>query len=212
MFTRWRLFSCPGEIGVDGRVVVAADAEGVHGEGAAIGQRGAGALAVEDVEQQAVLRLRRDDDHVVEVLGSGADERDAADVDLLDDVGFRGAALHGLLERIEVDNDEVDGWYVVLCHLCLVAFQVPAAEDAAEDFGVQRLDASAEDGGIGRHVLHLAAGDAEAFDELLRASRREEFHAFFVQFFEDGVKAVFVEDRHEGGLYLLRILHDECLK
>ena len=66
------------------------------------------AVSVEDVEEHLVLSLARNDHHVVEVLCAGADERDAAYVDLFDDVGLRSAACYGLLERIEVNDNEVD--------------------------------------------------------------------------------------------------------
>ena len=60
---------------------------------------------------------------------------------------------------------------------------------------VERLHAAAEDGGIGRHVLHLAAGVAERLDELLRAARGEELYAVFVQFCQKRFEAVLVGTR-----------------
>ena len=61
----------------------------------------------QDVAQGLVLSLRSYDDHVLVVLGSGADERDAAYVDFLDNVGFGRSAGYGCLKRIEVYDDEV---------------------------------------------------------------------------------------------------------
>ena len=75
---------------VDGGVVVAADAEGGCGELAALGQRGDGTLCVEDVQEGLVLLLAGDDNYVIEVLCTCADEADAAYVDLLDNVRFAG--------------------------------------------------------------------------------------------------------------------------
>ena len=50
-----------------------------------------------------------------------------------------------LLERIEIDYDEVQGRYFVLLHLLAVAGIVAPCEDAAENFGMQGLYPSAED-------------------------------------------------------------------
>ena len=120
---------------VDGGVVVAADTEGCGGKLAALLEGRLGALSVQDIQQGLVLLLGGNDDDVVEVLGTCADEADAADVDLLDDVGFAGTAGHGLLKGIEVNDDEVDFGNLVFRHLLAVAFQVAATEDATEDFG-----------------------------------------------------------------------------
>lgn len=93
---------------MDCSIVVAAYAECALSEHLALSESGLCAVSVEDVEEHLVLSLARNDHHVVEVLCAGADERDAAYVDLLDDVGLRSAACYGLLERIEVNDNEVD--------------------------------------------------------------------------------------------------------
>ena len=69
----------------DGAVVVRADAEGVGRKTTAVVEGGLTVLLLEQLDEFAVIFLRRHDEHVVEVLRAGADERDAADVDLLDD-------------------------------------------------------------------------------------------------------------------------------
>ena len=81
----YRLFLKPS---VDCRVVVAAHSESPCGQHTAVLDVGLSTLLVQDIEQYAVFSLARNNHHVLEVLGSGADERDAADVDLLDDVGL----------------------------------------------------------------------------------------------------------------------------
>ena len=130
---------------MDGRVIVAAHAERALGKHLAVFYVGLCALLVENVEQHAVFCLAGHDNHVLEVLGSGADERDAAYVDLLDDVGFRSAACHSLLEGIEVNDDEVDFRNVVFFHLLSVALVVAAAQNASKHFGVECLHASTQD-------------------------------------------------------------------
>ena len=121
-------------------------------------------------------------DSVIEVLGSGTDERDAAYVDFFDNVGFGRTAGYGLLKGVEVYDDKVNLGDVILLHLFAVALQVASAKDAAEHFGMKRLDTSAKDGGISREVFHLLAGDAERLNKLLGAAGREQRDAFGVEF------------------------------
>ena len=149
------------EVVEDGRVVVRRHAEGFFGKPAPFFERGVGSAFHQDVAQRLVLCLRGHDDHVVVVLGSGAYERDAAYVDFLDDVGFGGSAGHGGLERIEVDNHEVYFGDFIFFNLLAVLLQGAAAQDASEYFGVQCLDASAQDGGIRGEVFHCLAGVAQ---------------------------------------------------
>ena len=196
------------EVVEDGRVVVGRYAEGFLGKPAALLQRRRGATLHEDVAQRLVLRLRGHDDHVVVVLGCRADQRDAAYVDLLDDVCLGCAAGHGRLERIEVHDDQVYFGDVIFLDLLLVLLQGATAEDAAENLGMQRLDAPAQDGGIGRQVFHRRARIAQRFDELACASRRKEFHAFFVQFGNDLVQSFFVVYRYQRSLDSLCIGHN----
>lgn len=75
----------------DGGVVSGADGECRLGHEAALGEGSLRAGGVEDSLEVCVLVLRGDDEGVVEVLGGGADEGDAAYVDFLDDVFGSGA-------------------------------------------------------------------------------------------------------------------------
>ena len=125
---RWKTIAIQlfGEPVVDGGIVVAAHCEGTLAEHTTVFNVGLGALLVEDGEQHRVLGLARNDDHVVEVLGSGADERNATDVDLLDNFLLRSTSCHSLLKRLDIDDDQVDGRYFVRFHLLLVACIVAA--------------------------------------------------------------------------------------
>ena len=132
-------------------------AEGTGSEHTTVFDVGLGTLLVQDVEQHAVLGLAGHDHHILEVLGAGTNQRDAADVDLLDNVSLRGTTGHGLLEWIKVYDDEVDLRNLVLCHLLLVALVVATAQYASEHLRMQRLHTSAEDRGISRYILYLLA-------------------------------------------------------
>ena len=92
---------------MDGGVVMTAHTEGTLSKHLAVSEVGNSTLLVEDVEQHAILGLARNDNHIVEVFGSCADERDATYINLLDNVGLRSVAGNGLLKRIEVNDNEV---------------------------------------------------------------------------------------------------------
>ena len=160
---------------------MAADAEGLAGKPAALLQGGLSPLLAQDFGQTAVLCLGGHNHHVLEVLGGRTDERYAADVYLLNDVGLAGPAGHSLLEGVEVHDDQVNLGNLVLLHLGLVTFQCPAAKYATEHLRMQCLHATTQNAGIARHVLHLAAGYAQSLDEGLRATRAEQFHTLTVQ-------------------------------
>ena len=63
---------------------------------------------VEFVKQRGVVARLDHDGDVVMVLGGGADHGRAADVDILDAVGKIAAARDGFLERIEIDDQNID--------------------------------------------------------------------------------------------------------
>ena len=88
-----------------------------------------------------IARLDHDGDVGV-VLGGGADHRRAADIDILDAVVESRAARHGLLERIEIDHQEIDRPDVVRAHRFGMRGIVADGEQAAMHRRMQRLDAA----------------------------------------------------------------------
>ena len=192
---------------MNGSIVVRTDTEGTLREHTAILQVGLSALLVQDVQQHAIFSLRRHDDHVLEVLGTGPDERDAADVYLLDDVGLAGTTGHGLLKGVQIDDDQVYLWNVVLLHLLPVAFVVTTGQDASEHLRMQCLHTATQNTGIGCHLFHLLTGVALLFNELLRAACRQEANALSIELFQQLVQPVLMEDWYERRLHLLRFSH-----
>jgi hypothetical protein len=86
-----------------------------------------------------------DHGHVAVVLGRRAQHGRAADVDVLDGVRQRAVILgDGLLERVQVDHQQVDRRDAVLGQRCHVLGQVAAGQDAAVHLRVQRLHAAVE--------------------------------------------------------------------
>ena len=130
---------------MDSGVVVGAHCKGVGCEAVTLLKCGATVLLLVDGEELLVVVDGWHYHHVVEVLGGGTDKADASDVDFLDNVLLGGAAGDGLLEGVEVDDDQVDLRYLVLCQLLAVAEHVAARQYAAEHLRVQSLDAAAKD-------------------------------------------------------------------
>ena len=90
-----------------------------------------------------VLRRPGDRRDVGEVLRGRAQHRRAADVDQLDAWLARPAG-RDLLERVQVDADEVEGLDAVVGERGGVVLAVAAREDARVDARVERLHAAAE--------------------------------------------------------------------
>ncbi|CAM5351684.1 hypothetical protein SFIMM107S_05882 [Streptomyces griseus] len=142
-----------GEPGGDGHVVGGGVLEGLGGEPLAGGEvEAAGLGGGEDV---GVPLGAGDDGHGRVVLGGGADHRGAADVDLLDALVVGGARGDGLLERVEVHHDQVEGLDAQLGELLAVGVQAEVGEDAGVDAGVQRLDAAVQALGEAGELLDL---------------------------------------------------------
>jgi hypothetical protein len=117
------------------------------------------------VEQGRVLRGVGDDRDRLPVLRGRAHHRRPADVDVLDRVVERAAgARDGRLERIEVDDQDVDRRDAVLAQRRHVGRQLAAREQAAVDLRVQRLDAAVEHlrkAGVFGDLGHREAGVGE---------------------------------------------------
>ena len=123
---------------------------GGHGERLTrqlLARLGADAAERFDVAQdRCVLRRARYRGDSRKVLGRRAEERHAADVDLLEGLVEVGARIaDGLGEGIEVDDDDVDLLDPVLGQLGDVVRQVAPCEQPSEDLRVKGLDAPSED-------------------------------------------------------------------
>ena len=106
------------------------------------------------LEHVVVLLGPADGRAVGEVLRRAAQHRRAADVDHLDRLRLgHPAPRRDLLERIEVDADEVERLDPVLLERGDVVRLVAAGEDAGVDARVERLHAAAEHLRRGRDVL-----------------------------------------------------------
>lgn len=125
--------------------------------------------------------------------------RGAADVDFLDGF-FEGDIRLGdrFLEGIKVHDHEVDGWDVVRFGLGDVFGVVPALEQAAVDFRVERLEPTVKKLGRTGELRDVDHGQASLAQYGGSAAGREQLHAHVVEFFGKFSEASFIGNREKG--------------
>ena len=111
------------------------------------------------------------------VLGGGADHRGAADIDVLDAVVIGLAGGDGRLERVEVDDEQVDRRDAVAEHRGLVLGMRADGEQAAMHLGMQRLDAAVHHLGEAGQIGDIRDGEAGIGDRLGGAAGRDQSDA-----------------------------------
>ena len=147
--------------------------------------------------------------HVFPVLGARAHHGGAADVDVLNGVGQRAAGLgHRRFERIQVHAQDVDGADAMLVQRRHVCRQVAPREQAAMDFGVQRLDAAIEHFRKTGVIGHLGHGQSAIGQQFGCPASRQEFDAQGVQVFGEFDDACLVRHGQEGGEWV----HDQKIQ
>ncbi|MNM83567.1 hypothetical protein D3C81_956300 [compost metagenome] len=134
------------------------------------------------VQHHGVVGRVHDHGHVAVVLGRRANHGRAADVDVLDGVRQRAVVLgHGLLERVQVHHQQVDGGDLVLGQRGHVLGQVAAGQDATVHLRVQRLHAAVQHFRKAGVVGHLRHGQAGVGQQLGGAAGGKQHHAERVQ-------------------------------
>ena len=119
-----------------------------------------------------------DDGNARGVLSGGAQHGGATDVDVLDGVREGDVGLgDGLLELIEVDDDEVDHADAMLRGLGHVLLVIAAGKQAAVHLGVQGLDATIHHLGESRVLLDGDDVDAGVREHAGRAAGRNHLDA-----------------------------------
>src|SRR5690606_15421574 len=138
---------------------------------------GIGEAAFGQICQHAVVVACVDHDgNITVVLGRRTDHGRAANVDVLDGIGQRAIGTgHGGCEGIEIDHHHVDGIDAVLGHHCAVP--VTAAENAAVDLRMQRLDPPVHHFGEAGVIGHFHGVDTVIPQQLVGTAGRENFHS-----------------------------------
>ena len=111
------------------------------------------------------------------VLGRGADHRRAADVDILHAGREIGAARDGFLERVEIDDQNIDRADVVRGHRFGMRGIVADGEQAAMHRRMQGLDAAVHHLRKAGQVGDVEDGEAGLAQRFARAAGRNELDA-----------------------------------
>ena len=197
----------PVEVAEDGGVVVAAGGKRPFCKHLAFCEGGAAVMGLYALQQLAVKFLAGDNHHVLIILCSGADKRNAADVNLLYNILVRGAFRHIFVKRVEVHHHQVDVGNIVLGHLAAVTLHVAAGQDAAEHLGMQGLHPAAKDRRIACEIFYLLHLKALGCQVVVCAAGREQLGSAAGQGGCNIVYSVFVKDRYQSPFYFFDLLH-----
>jgi len=155
-------------------------------------------LRLQQVQELGVERPVRHHHHIVVILCCCTDERYSPYVDLFYDVGPGSATGDRFTERIQINQHKVHRADFPMFHIGDVPGHIPSAQDASEYFGVQRFDASAQDGGITCYVFNSRGVCTQASDVFQGASGRYQLNAGLYQFMNHRGQSLFVVYRDEG--------------
>ncbi len=167
-----------GEPRRDRRVVASRDGERLRREPLARVERQPTVVLAQLLERRLVVGRVNEHRREAAVLRRRADHRRPADVDVLDHfVLARVAARDRLLERVEVDADEIDLLDLLLAGRREVLIVVALGQQAGVEARVQRLHAPVQHLRKAREVLDLARRDACSVELARRAAGRDELDA-----------------------------------
>ena len=111
------------------------------------------------------------------VLRRAADERRAADVDVLDALVVAGAFGDRRLERVEIDDQEIDRRDAVLGRLRVVLRVAAHGEQTAVHLRMQRLHAAVEHLGKSGELGDILHGEPLGAQRRRRAAGGDQLHA-----------------------------------
>ena len=195
------------EVVENSRIIVGRHGERLLGEPTTRVEGRSGALLLQEVQERLVLRLGSHDDNVLVVFRGGADQRDTSDVDLLDNGLLLSTRRDCILERIEINDHQVDFRYLVLLHLRQILRQSAASQNSSENLRVQRLHATSQDGRVRGEGLNSLARDTERLDESLGSARRNELNTICVQGTYNLIQFILVVNRDQSRLNFFTISH-----
>ena len=192
---------------VDGGVIGGGVREGLGGKPLALVQGEAGAVGHAGGDQCIIGRVG-DDGHGGVVLGRAAHHGGTADVDLLDGIGLVGAGAHGVGERVQVDDHQVERLDAELLELLGVLGVGHISQNAGVNVRVQRLDAAVEAFGESGDIGHLGYLDAQ-FGKLLGGrTSGNNFGAGLHERFREYFDAFLMKDRDQCSTYRsVRVCH-----
>ena len=140
------------------------------------------------------------------VLRGGADHGRAADIDILDAVGEIGAARDGVLERIEIDHQEIDRADAMRAHRLGVLRVVAHRQQSAMHRRMQRLDAAVHHLGKAGEIADVEHGQAGIAQRFARAAGRDQLDAMAGERAGKLDNAGFVGDGNQGARRAAQLL------
>ncbi len=187
-----------GEPAGDGGVIGGGPRERLPRQLLAKGVGQGAVVCVERVDDRRVILRRHADRHIGVVLGTGADHRRSADVDVLDRRGVVGARRDGFLERIEIDDEEVDPGDPVFRHRRRMGGIVAHPEKPAMHVRMERLHPAVHDLRKTGDLGELGTGDAGPLERRAGAAGRYDLGAARRERTGEIDHAGLVVDRDEG--------------
>ena len=134
-------------------------------------------LSLSPAQHRGIIRRIADHCHRLEILSRRAQQRHAADIDLLDGFRLSHARLrHGRGEGIEVADNQIDRCDVVAGQLCKMLRRA-AGQDAAVNRRVQCLHAAAKDLRGTGDLVYLRDGQPCRAECARGAARRDQLEA-----------------------------------
>ena len=145
----------------------------------------------------------------MKILGGGPDHRRPADIDVFNQFFESNAGLGcGFLESVEIHDHHVDGGNAVLGHGGNMFGIFAAMQDAAVNFGVQRLNTPIEHLGKSGEFRNIFDRDPGIAQQFGRASGGDEFDAEPSQLAGEIDQAGFIGDTQDGALDFCNAGHD----
>ncbi len=182
----------------DRRIVGGGAGKSLGAEAPAQRKRRHAAVPGKFIKQDRVIGRLDNDGDITVVFRGGADHRRAADIDILDAIVEAGAARHGFLKRIKIDDQKIDRPNAMRAHRFGMRGVAADGEQTAMHGRMQRLDAAVHHfrkaGQIG-HVDHVQTGLAQLF---ARAAGRNQLDAVVVQRVGELDQAGLVRDGNKG--------------
>ena len=138
-----------------------------------------------------------DDGHSVMVLGGGADQRHAADIDILDAILGARVRRNRRRKRVEIAHEEIDRRDPPFGKRGEVIGPVPPGEETRMDGGVQGLDPAVEEFRYPGYLRHLGDRNPSGGQGLSRAAGRDNGDAACRQRHSKCNDAALVADRDQ---------------
>jgi hypothetical protein len=105
---------------------------------------------------------------------------------------------YGFFKRVEVNDDQIKFGDLILLHFFEILWNIPAAQNGTKYFWMKCFNSSSEDAGVGSNRFYGDTGYAERLNELLCSASGIYTDPICMEFFYDGFKTIFIENRYQS--------------